>query len=143
MVNRVIDFWRMKKDRRARLQRRMVVGGGREYGYSLLEVLVALALAGITTGAIVLAWQQSVYLQSRLDGRVTATVLGMSKLAELEAGAERLSSGEFPPPYDRYCWIAKEGSTEGGSTVVTLTIKWSGGNHHSQQKEFRGFPSGE
>jgi prepilin-type N-terminal cleavage/methylation domain-containing protein len=143
MGNRVIHFWRMKKGRTAFLQGRMGASGGREYGYSLLEVLVALALAGMTTGAITLAWQQSIHLQSLLDGRVTATVLGMSKLAELEAGSEKLSSGEFPPPYDRYRWIAKGEWTGGGSTVVNLTIKWSGGNHHPQQKVFRGFPSGE
>jgi prepilin-type N-terminal cleavage/methylation domain-containing protein len=143
MVNRVIHFWRLKKGRTAPLRGRMGARSGREYGYSLLEVLVALALAGLTTGTIALAWQQSIHLQSLLDGRVTATVLGMSKLAELEAGSEKLSSGEFPPPYERYRWIAQEEGTASGSTVVNLTIKWSGGNHHPQQKMFRGFPSGE
>lgn len=111
----------------------------RSKGYSLLEVLVTLAMVGVTTAVIAYSYQQSTQLQTLLDGRLVATILGSSKLAELEAGSERGSSGKFTSPYTQFQWIAREEQTPGGTGMIVLTVQWSGGNRNIHQKIFTGY----
>lgn len=114
-----------------------------EQGYSLLEVMLALVLAGVGTAFMALSYQQAAHLQRLLEGRIVAEVLGSSKLAELEAGSELVSSGEFAPPYQQYTWSTQLDETQQGLPIVDLTVEWSGGYRDKHQKVLKGFPARE
>jgi len=81
-----------------------------ERGFTLIEVLVALAVAG---GALVLVQSANGAslrkgVQARLDERIRRAA--ESKLAEWQAGAERAAEGPLPG-FDRHRWevrVARE-----------------------------------
>lgn len=108
-------------------------------GFSLLEVLLALVLAGTATAVLAFSYQQAAHLQKSIDGRIAAIVLGNSKLAELQAGSEPLDAGGFPAPYQRYRWTAREESDEYGREMIFLTIQWGDGDQATYQKEFQAY----
>lgn len=109
-----------------------------EAGMTLLEVLLTLALTGMSAGVLIAVFLQTSYTREQLNGRVTAQILGASKLAELAGGSELSNSGVFSEPYDKFSWMAQEDKLEGGTSVIFLTVEWSRGNDLSQ-KEFRGY----
>ncbi len=108
-------------------------------GFTLIEVILALSLAGLMFAALSGSFAHTVHTQKLLSGRVTAIILGQGKLAELEAGAESGSSGEFPAPHDDFKWFAAEDSGDDGSVTITLTVEW-GDEHGSaiRRKVFTG-----
>lgn len=110
-----------------------------ESGFSLLEVLLALILAGTTTAVLAFSYQQAVHLQKSVEGRVTAAVLGGSKLAELQEGSEPLDAGVFPVPYQRYRWAAREEADGNGRELIVLTVQWGDGNGATYQREFKAY----
>jgi prepilin-type N-terminal cleavage/methylation domain-containing protein len=111
----------------------------RQSGFSLLEVLAVLTLLGMTTGVITASFLQSTATQKQLSGRLTALVLGESKLAEVLSGAESTSSGNFDPPYNKdYSWESQSESQENGISIVTVTVKWSGRDGKPRQKVIKG-----
>ena len=109
-----------------------------EAGMTLLEVLLTLALTGMSAGVLIAVFMQTAHTREQLSGRVTAQILGASKLAELAGGSELGNSGDFLEPYEKFSWMAQEDKLEGGTSVIFLTIEWSRGNDLSQ-KEFRGY----
>ena len=121
------------------LARRIIdkLGAG-EAGMTLLEVLRTLALTGISAGVLVAVFMQTAYTREHLNGRVTAQILGASKLAELGGRGEMGNSGEFFEPYRKYSWTAQEEKLDGGVTAIFLTVEWSRGNDLSQ-KTFRSY----
>jgi len=110
-----------------------------ESGFSLLEVLLALMLAGLATAVLAFSYQQAAHLQKSIEGRIVASVLGNSKLAELQEGSEPLDSGSFPAPYQRYRWVAREETDENGRDLIVLTVQWGDGNHTAYQKVFQAY----
>lgn len=104
----------------------------------MLEVLLTLALTGLSAGVLVAVFMQTAHTREQLNGRVTAQILGASKLAELAGGSELGNSGVFSEPYGKFRWTAQEDKLEGGTTVIFLTVEWSRGNDLSQ-KTFRGY----
>lgn len=108
-------------------------------GFTLIEVILALSLAGLMFAALSGSFAHTVHTQKLLNGRVTAIILGQGKLAELEAGAESGSSGEFPAPHGNFKWFATEESGDDGSATITLTVEW-GDDHGSaiRRKVFTG-----
>ncbi len=111
--------------------------GPGEVGMTLLEVLLTLALTGMSAGVLVAVFMQTTHTREQLNGRVTAQILGACKLAELGGRGELGNSGEFSEPYRKYKWIAQEDKLEGGTSVIFLTVEWSRGNDLAQ-KSFRG-----
>ena len=107
-------------------------------GMTLLEVLLTLALTGMSAGVLVAVFMQTVHTREQLNGRVTAQIMGASKLAELGGRGELGNSGVFPEPYQRFRWVAQEDRLDGGTLAISLTVEWSRGNDLAQ-KTFRGF----
>jgi len=105
---------------------------------TLLEVLLTLALTAMSAGVLVAVFMQTTHTRERLNGRVTAQILGACKLAELGGRGELGNSGEFPEPYRKYRWTAQEDKLEGGVTTIFLTVEWSRGNGLAQNN-FRGY----
>jgi len=90
-------------------------------GFTLLEVLLALSLAGLFFGIMGASLAQSAYTQKLLSGRITALVFGAGKLAELEAGGENLTAGVFSRANIAYKWQVSETTGENGDDLV-LTV---------------------
>ncbi len=102
-------------------------------GMTLLEVVLALALTGVSATVLVASFMQATHTRDQLNGRVTAQILGAGKLAELTGGSELGNSGTFPEPYQKFKWIAREEKTEIGLHVVWITVEWRRGNVLSQK----------
>jgi prepilin-type N-terminal cleavage/methylation domain-containing protein len=110
----------------------------RQLGFSLFEVLAALTLLGVVTTVITASFLQSTATQQHSKGRLTALVLGESKLAELLCGAEEATSGQFEAPYKAYSWESQSDEAEGGMALVAVTVKWSGRDGKLRQKVIKG-----
>jgi general secretion pathway protein I len=81
----------------------MIPGPG---GFTLLEVLVAIAILAISLTAIYGSQARSLVLASEAQFRITASFLAGMKLAELESGTAGLANddGEFGDEYPGYSW---------------------------------------
>ncbi len=109
-------------------------------GFTLLEVLVALSLAGAGLAVLTESFMQSAFTQQKIAGRVAAMVLGSGKLVELERGNELALSGDFSKPYDNYIWSATEELAPDESVIITLTVAWKEGGRTDVHKiSFKGF----
>jgi prepilin-type N-terminal cleavage/methylation domain-containing protein len=103
-------------------------------GFTLLETVAAVALAGLVIGILGQVLLQCTYTQKQLAGRVTAAVLGAGKLAELTRQAESGTFGEFPEPYRQYRWSCRTAALGNGIEKLELTVEWSGQNGVSRQR---------
>ncbi|HYH05165.1 MAG TPA: type II secretion system protein [Bacillota bacterium] len=95
-----------------------------EKGFTLLETIAAVAVAGLVIGILAQVLMQCAYTQKRLEGRVTAQVLGSGKLSELIWGAESASSGVFPEPYRNYRWTSRTEMLDNGMEKIELELEW-------------------
>ncbi len=107
-------------------------------GMTLLEVVLTLALTGMSAGILVAVFMQTVHTREQLNGRVTAQIIGACKLAELGGRGELGNSGVFPEPYQNFNWIAQEDKLDGGTVAIFLTVEWNRGNGLAQ-KTFLGY----
>lgn len=75
-------------------------------GFTLLEVLVAIAILAISLTTIYGSQARSLALASEAQFRITASFLAGMKLAELESGTAGLvnDDGEFGDDYPGYSW---------------------------------------
>jgi general secretion pathway protein I len=75
-------------------------------GFTLLEVLVAIAILAISLTAIYGSQARSLVLASEAQFRITASFLAGMKLAELESGTAGLvnDDGGFGDEYPGYSW---------------------------------------
>jgi len=77
------------------------------YGFTLLEVMVAMAIIAITLMAVLGSQSQSVSMASESRFTTTAALLAQSKMAEIEiATPEDLTSdsGDFGENFPNYHW---------------------------------------
>ena len=99
-------------------------------GFTLLEVLVAVAILAIAMVAILKANVQSLDTLTRSRETSTASLLAASKLAEVEAaGAVNWSElrGDFAEDYPDYTWEVETSSTEVEGLVRVAVIVQRGG----------------
>lgn len=89
---------------------------------------MALTLTGLSGAVLAASFAQSAHTRRLLEGRVTAQILGIGKIAEIINGSELGNSDYFPEPYRKYRWIAREEELENGLTAILLTVEWSRGN---------------
>jgi prepilin-type N-terminal cleavage/methylation domain-containing protein len=94
-------------------------------GFTLLETITAVALAGLVIAVLAQVFVQSTYTQKQLAGRVTAVVLGTGKLNELVRQAETVTFGVFPTPYQQYRWACRTEIQAGGVEKLELVVEWS------------------
>jgi len=76
-------------------------------GFTLLEIMIAMAVLAISLVAVFQSQSQSISMISRSRFETTAPLLAQAKMAELEAaGADDLisESGDFGEDYPDYSW---------------------------------------
>lgn len=105
-----------------------------ESGFTLLETVAAVALAGLVLGVLAQVFLQCGFTQKQLEGRVTATVLGASKLNELAHNAEAAASGIFPKPYQQYRWNSQTERLSNGLEKIRLELEWGESDGRSRSK---------
>lgn len=120
------------------------IHGGKQNGYSLIEVVVAVAIAGISLAALLQALQGNAERSALSREYVTATTYGESMLARVgrditvDAGTEH---GQFGDAFDWTRTIrpyrgGTHADTPGGPAPVLpyeviVTVSWrSGGKQH-------------
>jgi len=99
-------------------------------GFTLLEVLVAVAILAIAMVAILKANVQSLDTLTKSRETSTASLLAASKLAEIEAaGVVNWNDlrGDFGEDYPDYIWEVETSSTEvEGLVRVVVVVQRSG-----------------
>lgn len=100
-------------------------------GFTLLEVMVALAIISIALVSLLTLGNRSVAAQTRVQRLTQATLLAQQKMAETEVAARRggleqtLQQGSFTPPHAEYHWRLEFAETPLPSvTLVTVTVVW-------------------
>ena len=94
-------------------------------GFTLLEVMVAVAILAIAMVAVLKANVQSLEALAESRDITTATLLAASKLSEVEAGGEAsLSefSGDFGEDFPGYTWQLESQPTEVEGLVMVAVI---------------------
>ena len=102
----------------------------RAQGFTLLEVLVAVAILAIAMVAILKANVQSLDTLTKSRETSTASLLAASKLAEIEAaGVAKWTElrGDFGEDYPDYTWEVETSSTEVEGLVRVVVIVQRGG----------------
>ena len=107
-----------------------MVSSGRDNGFTLLEVMIALAIVGIAL-VVLLGLETRTIKLAESQQRVTqATLLAQEKMTEIEAGALVPSGldgseGQFAPPFELYRWVVAQESTPlPAIEMVTVTVAW-------------------
>jgi general secretion pathway protein I len=101
-------------------------------GFTLLEIMIALAIIGLALIALLSLGNRSIEVHSRLQHLTTATLLAQQKMAqsELEArdsGGTKLSDGvgTFAEPFTDYRWrIVISATALPAVQMVTVTVLW-------------------
>ncbi len=106
-------------------------GIGSRAGFTLLEVLVAVAILAIAMVAILKANVQNLDALTKSRETTTASLLAASKLAEIEAAGVANwgeSQGDFGEDYPEFTWQVETTSTEvEGLERITVIVQRSGG----------------
>ena len=106
-------------------------GLGSRAGFTLLEVLVAVAILAIAMVAILKANVQNLDALTTSRETTTASLLAASKLAEIEAAGVANwseSQGDFGEDYPEYTWQVETTGTEvEGLERITVIVQRSGG----------------
>lgn len=103
---------------------------GRAEGFSLLEVMVALAIVAIALVSLMGLSGRSISAQERVQRITQATLLAQQRMTEMEnTSVSALSSqdtqGSFAAPFDLYRWRISFSDTPLPKVKrVTLTVFW-------------------
>ncbi len=106
-----------------RPRRQVVRGPG---GFTLLEVMVALAMIAIGLVAVLASQSQSVSLANEARFNALAALLAQDKMAELAAAADQLGGGDqgdFGEDFPGFRWraeVSEAGSDEAGVAAGRL-----------------------
>ena len=100
-------------------------------GFTLLEVMIAVAIVGTAFVACLSLANQCIRSQSRVEHITTATMLAKHKMSELEAQArtgaanDSKRSGTYEEPYSIYAWEVEYIPTPlDGIEQVSVRIRW-------------------
>ena len=103
---------------------------GHDRGFTLLEVMIALAIIGIALVTLLGLETRTIQLAERQQRVTQATLLAQEKMTEIEIGEQSRSVlGEreelFESPFDLYRWsIATEPTPLPAIEMVTVTVTW-------------------
>jgi general secretion pathway protein I len=109
----------------------MAADGQDHRGFTLLEVMVALAIISIALVSLLSLGNRSVAAQTRVQRLTQATLLAQQKMAETEVDSRQgqlertLQQGHFVPPHAEYRWRLEFAETPlPAVTLVTVTVVW-------------------
>jgi len=101
----------------------------RESGFTLLEVMVALAMVAGVLLTVITAFNYHLSIAARDRQEVTAVLLAREKLEEIELKPPREMQGSFAPYYPQFRWEAESGATElAGVKKVTVKVRREDGD---------------
>jgi len=84
-------------------------------GFTLMEVMIAMAILAIALVAIFQLQSQSISMATDSRFMTTAALLAQSKMVEVETAASisnESASGDFGPDYPQYTWHVETGDTQ-------------------------------
>lgn len=84
-------------------------------GFTLLEVMIAMAILAIALVAIFQMQSQSISMSTDSRFMTTAALLAQSKMVDVETDstlANRREDGDFGPDYPQYTWHLEVGDTQ-------------------------------
>jgi len=97
-------------------------------GFTLLEVMIALAIVSIALVAMLGLTQRNILVNDRLQLMTQATILAKQKMAEIEndiLNSLDRNRGEFPSPNQQFSWRAQYSSTPiQGIQQIDLSVIW-------------------
>lgn len=97
-------------------------------GFTLLEVMIALAIVSIALVVMLGSTQRNILVNSRLQQMTRATLLAKQKMAEIENNIQTgldQNQGEFPPPNQAFLWRSTYTSTPiNGIEQIDLSVIW-------------------
>jgi len=103
----------------------------RRSGFTLLEIMIALAIVSIAMVSLLALANRSIGVHDRLQRITSATLLAQQKMAETEVNARQGTlqnsemQGEFSGPYAAYRWQITYADTPLPSVqMVTVTVLW-------------------
>jgi general secretion pathway protein I len=104
----------------------------RQQGFTLLEVMIALAIVGTTLIAMLSLGNRTIASSDHLQKLTQATLLAQEKMTEIErsaSGQDSLglvtSNGTFSEPFADFSWKASFASTPVPQVQqVTVTVQW-------------------
>ena len=127
----------------------------KSFGFTLLEVMVAMAIIAIALTAVLGSQSQSVSLASEAKFNTTAPLLAQSKIAEIEVAEQddlAGGSGDFGEDFPGYTWelsvedIAFEEPENVSDLLKRIDLKVSWGEEKLYQyhlRLYRFFPKSE
>jgi general secretion pathway protein I len=84
-------------------------------GFTLLEVMIAMAILAIALLAVFQLQSQSISMSSESRFMTTASLLAQSKMADIEGGTSlgnQSKKGDFAPDYPEYAWTIQVTDTQ-------------------------------
>jgi len=109
----------------------MAIGNSSEKGFTLLEVMIALAVAALAFTALLALANRLIQVQNEQQNLTRATQLAESKMTEYETLHRLGQDGEVAPegvygePFSRYRWkISFEDTVLPEVQQVTVTVLW-------------------
>jgi len=98
-----------------------------ERGFTLLEVMVALAILAVALTAIISSQSRTVSIADANDFARVSAYLAETKMGELaHGGPDRAATGSFAKPFDGYAWradISNPPESEIGSVTVPAGLE--------------------
>ncbi len=120
------------------------------HGFTLLEVVVALAIIGIAGVAALEAFGAEARAADRAQQALPAAVLAQERMGRLALLAtpelarlpDSLARGTFPVPFDAYSWRATSGAVLGERDLyeVAVEVAWNGGAYALRTRWYRPMP---
>ncbi|BCA80381.1 type II secretion system minor pseudopilin GspI [Desulfuromonas sp. AOP6] len=102
-----------------------------ETGFTLLEVMIALAIVSVSLVTLLTLGNRSIAVHGRLQHTTQATLLAQQQMAQIEVEAEqgtlqvREDEAPFEEPFDGYRWQVTYSDTPLPSVkMVTVTVLW-------------------
>ena len=86
----------------------------KESGFTLMEVMIAMAILAIALVAVFQSQSQSISMSTDSRFMTTASLLAHSKMVEVEAAStldNQTKDGDFGPDYPQYIWHLEVGDT--------------------------------
>lgn len=98
---------------------------GKESGFTLIEVVAAVALLGIAVSLLLTAVSQGVLAQNDTADTTVAVWLCRQKMDRIQTRLDPPGAGRFDPPWDRFSWQAVD-DLQAPLHRLTVTVFWAG-----------------